>query len=93
MPVFLVERNLKGLGLEELAAAQMAAVVAARHVASQGHHVRYLRSTFVPREGVCHCLFEADSMGSVREVNAEAHLPYIRIVEAIDLAPPSRLHV
>jgi hypothetical protein len=33
------------------------------------------------------CLFEAESADHVRQVNETAHIPFTRIVEALDLTP------
>jgi hypothetical protein len=49
--------------------------------------VRYLHGIFIPGEARCLCLFEAPDEDSVAAVNAAAHLPYTRIVEALDLTP------
>ena len=49
--------------------------------------MRYIRSTFVPGEAKCMCLFEAPSPQVVKELNDKAQLPYSRIVEAMDLSP------
>ena len=55
---------------------------------AQGKNVRYLRSTFVPGDARCMCLFEAQNPHLVREVNEAAKIPFTRIVEAKDLTPP-----
>ena len=52
-----------------------------------GKQVRYIRSTFVPDEARCMCLFEATSPELVKELNEQAKIPYTRIVEALDLTP------
>jgi len=49
--------------------------------------VRYIRSTFVPDESKCMCLFEAPNAGHVKELKESAKLPFSRIVEAMDLTP------
>jgi hypothetical protein len=49
--------------------------------------VQYLRTTFVPSEGCCMCLFEAKSAGDVEKLNKDAGIPYSRVVEALDLRP------
>ena len=54
---------------------------------SRGRPVRYIRSTFVPGEARCMCLFEAKTADAVRDVNESAGLPFTRIVEALDLTP------
>jgi hypothetical protein len=83
----MVDRNLPGMSMEQLAGAQRAAIDTSRQFTSQGKPVQYLRSTFVPGEAHCMCLFEAPTAERVREVNDAAKLPYTRIVEALDLTP------
>lgn len=87
MPVYLVERDLPGATLAQLAAIRDAARVACDRVTTEGTLVRYLRSTFVPGESRCLCLFEALDAQRVREVNEAAQVPYSRIVVALDLDP------
>lgn len=52
-----------------------------------GKNVRYIRSTFVPGEARCMCLFEATGIDLVKELNEQAGIPFTRIVEALDLTP------
>ena len=87
MPVYMVDRALPGMSLEQLAGAQQAAIATSQQFTEQGKPVRYIRSTFVPGEAHCMCLFEAPSADRVREVNEAAKLPFTRIVEALDLTP------
>jgi hypothetical protein len=47
--------------------------------------VRYLHGLFVPGEARCLCLFEADDEAIVTALNDAAHLPFTRVVEALDL--------
>jgi hypothetical protein len=91
MPVYMVERILLGATLESVEAIRVAAEAACRSFAVQGRPVRYLRSTFIPGESHCRCLFDAASGDLVREVNDAAELPYSRIVLAVDL--PSAQHL
>ncbi|HXH06963.1 MAG TPA: DUF4242 domain-containing protein [Vicinamibacterales bacterium] len=88
MPVYLVDRHLPGTSMEELLAAQRAAIETSRRFTREGRSVRYIRSTFIPGEGRCMCLFDAPTADRVREVNEAAGLPFTRIVEAADLTPP-----
>lgn len=81
MPVFMVDRELPGISMEDLAGAQRAAIAA-----STGE-VRYLRSVWVPGDSHCMCLFEAADADGVAALNDAAGLPYRRVVEALDLAP------
>lgn len=89
MTVFMVERELSGISLDKLAAAQKAAIAMAAEMTLRGSDIHYIRSTFVPSSGHCMCLFEAPSSDSVRQLNEAAHIPYKSIVEAYDLTPRS----
>ncbi len=87
MTTFMVERHLDGIAMEDLAAAQQAAIAKAEEMRGQGADVRYVRTTFAPEDGRCMCLFEAASEAEVRRLNDEAGLPYHRVVPALDLTP------
>ena len=87
MPVYLVERDLPGVTMEELAAAQKRAIQMGKELTAEGRQVRYIRSTFVPGEARCMCLFEAPNPQNVREANERAEIPFSRIVPAEDLTP------
>lgn len=87
MPVFMVERDLPGITLEELAAAQKRAIQMGKELTAEGRQVRYIRSAFVPGESRCMCLFEASNPENVREANERAQIPFTRIVVAEDLTP------
>lgn len=88
MPIFMVDRYLPGATAEQLAAAQRAAIETGERFRTRDRPVRYIRSTFLPGEQRCMCLFEAPAADLVREVNEAAGLPFSRIVEALDLTPP-----
>ena len=87
MAVYMVERELPGVTMDQLAAAQKAAIETGQQFTAEGKNVRYIRTTFVPGEAHCMCLFEADNADLVREVNERAQIPFKRIVEALDLTP------
>ena len=87
MPVYMVDRNLPGVTVDQLAAAQKAAIETSRQFSAQGKPVRYIRSTFVPSESHCMCLFEASNADLVKQVNETATIPFTRITEAMDLTP------
>ena len=87
MAVYMVERELPGVTMDQLAAAQKAAIETGQQFTAEGKNVRYIRTTFVPDEAHCMCLFEADNADLVREVNETAQIPFTRIVEALDLTP------
>jgi Protein of unknown function (DUF4242) len=89
MAVYLVERNLPGVKMEQLAAAQKAAIATSESMTREGKQVRYIRSTFVPSDHRCMCLFEASNEKDVEEVNRKANIPFTRITEAMDLTPQS----
>ncbi|MBT4118439.1 MAG: DUF4242 domain-containing protein [Rhodospirillaceae bacterium] len=87
MSVFMVERNLKGISMEDLGGAQKAAIQKAGEMTAAGTDVKYIRSTFAPDDGRCHCLFEAGAEADVKRLNDEAGLPYDTVVPALDLTP------
>jgi muconolactone delta-isomerase len=87
MAVYMVERSLPGIQMDQLAAAQKAAIATGADMSAKGKTVRYIRSTFVPGDSRCMCLFEAPDAAVVKELNETAKIPYTRIVEALDLTP------
>ena len=87
MAVNMVERSLNGISMDQLGAAQKSSIETGKKLTAGGKKVRYIRSTFVPDEARCMCLFEATSPELVKELNEQAKIPYTRIVEALDLTP------
>ena len=87
MPVYMVERDLPGISMEQLAAAQKKAIQMGKELTAEGRPVRYIRSTFVPGEDKCMRLFEAPNPEHVREANERGQIPFTRIVIAADLTP------
>jgi Nickel responsive protein SCO4226-like len=87
MAVFMVERELKGITMAQLAAAQKRAIATAQKFTDDGKAVRYIRSTFLPGEDRSMCLFEAADANTVKDLNQDAEIPFVRIVEALDLTP------
>ena len=87
MSVFMVERDLKGISMENLGGAQKAAISMAQKMSAAGTDIRYIRSTFAPEDGRCMCLFDAATDGDVKRLNDDAGLPYSRVVAALDLTP------
>ena len=86
MAKYMVERSLPGLTSDQLAAAAAKAKTTTAEMSRQGTPVRYLRSTFVPGENKCYCLFEGASEQAVKEANERAELPFERIVEALHVS-------
>lgn len=87
MQVFMVERSLKGIPMNDLAAAQKRAISTAEEMSKAGTPVRYIRSTFVPDSGRCMCLFGAEDAEQVKKLNAKANIPFDSVVPALDLTP------
>jgi hypothetical protein len=87
MSVFMVERDLKGISMEDLAGAQKAAIATAAEMTANGQPISYIRSTFAPDDGRCMCLFDGESADQVRALNDKAGLPYNDVVPAMDLTP------
>ncbi|MFV2034479.1 MAG: DUF4242 domain-containing protein, partial [Halocynthiibacter sp.] len=87
MIVYMVERNLKGNSMEDLGGAQKAGTAKAAEMTAAGTDVKYIRSTFMPDDGRCMCLFDSNSETDVKRLNDEAGIPYDRVVTALDLTP------
>ena len=87
MSVFMVERDLKGISMDDLAGAQSAAIQTASDMQAQGESISYIRSTFAPEDGRCMCLFDGESADQVKRLNDTAGLPYTKVVAALDLTP------
>ncbi|MEE4120671.1 MAG: hypothetical protein V2I65_16850 [Paracoccaceae bacterium] len=47
----MVERDIRGISLEDLAAAQKAAIATTDRMSAEGDDVRSIRSTFAPEDG------------------------------------------
>jgi len=87
MTIFMVERDLHGITIDALAAAQQAAIKQGELMTAAGTPVHYIRSTFAPEDGRCFCLFEGKALADVQKLNDDAKIPYSRVVEALDLTP------
>ena len=87
MSVYMVDRDLPGISMNDLAAAQQRAIQTAASFQADGKDVTYIRSTFVPGESHCMCLFDSTSAALVAELNEVAQIPFTRITEALDLTP------
>ena len=74
MPVYMVERDLPGITMDQLAAAQQAAIQTSEQFTAEGKPVRYIRSMFVPEEARCMCLFEARCSGPCPQPQSNATL-------------------
>jgi hypothetical protein len=59
LPVYLVERDLPGITMDQLAAIQRAAIDTSQRVTAEGKPIRYIHSMYVPDESHCLCVFEA----------------------------------
>jgi len=86
MPCYMVERHLPGITQDQLIAAAGRAKEASAQLilrdARQGTPVRYLRSTFVPGDEKCYCLFEGSSKEAVEAAQTRAGIPFEHIEEA-----------
>ena len=86
MPKYMVERHLPGITSDQLSAAAARAKATTAQMSDEGTPIRYLRSTFVPGEEKCYCLFDGPSADAVEQANKRADIPYERIVEAMHIA-------
>ncbi len=86
MPKYIAERHLPGITPDQLAAAAGRAKATTAEMTQEGTKVQYLRSTFLPAEEKCYCLFEGESAQAVEQANQRAEVPYERVVEAMHLS-------
>jgi hypothetical protein len=76
---YMVERYLPGMTTRGLDEASDRLAATAEALAAQGVGVRYVGSTFVPKEESCFCRFEASSREVVQRVCEQARVPFARI--------------
>ena len=86
MAKYMVERHLPGIKPDELSAAAARAKATTATMTAEGTPIRYLRSTFIPGEEKCYCLFEGATEDAVRQANERAEIPFERITEAMHIA-------
>ena len=84
---FVVERYWPGVSPEMLAEAVARAGGCPSEMGCEGRAVRYVRATLLPNDETVFCLFEAESVEHVAELNERASIPYDRIVGAVSLTP------
>jgi hypothetical protein len=82
---YVAERKQPGISIDQLNAAQSAAIAMCRRFTAEGKAARYIRATLIPSEARCLTLFEAISAKVVQELNEAAQIPFDRILEAIEL--------
>src|SRR5437588_13030513 len=85
MPVYMVDRSLPGVTIDQLAAAQKAAIDTSKKFTAQGKSVGYIRSTFIPGESRCSGLVESSNGDLVKQVSQAAKIPFTRVSEAMEL--------
>ena len=87
MKTFAVNRSLKGIGMDDLGAAQKAAISKAAEMTAAGTPVSYMHSVHMPGDGRTMCLFQAEDAAHVERLNREAGIPFDRVTEAMHLPP------
>ncbi len=87
MTTYAVKRSLPGITMEQLGAAQKAAIETRNQLTEEGTDVKYIRSNFFPGDSTCTCLFEAINEDAVKAVNEKAAIPFDEITEVLDLVP------
>lgn len=85
-----MERTLPGLTLQQLGVAQVALLEGSKRLRAGGEKVRYIRSTFIPGQSRCLCLFEAENGELVKRVNDVAQFPFARIEQVLELPADKR---
>jgi hypothetical protein len=83
MHTYLAEAYLSRDGYDDLPEAIARMRRAAADLTSDGHHVRYVRTIFVPEDETCFHLFEGVSVRAVEKASRRAGLSFNRIAEAV----------
>ena len=83
MPRYLVETYVPRTNANAARAAGRRARAASRQLSREGNLVRYVRTTFLPRDETCFHIFEAASE-DVTEVCRRAEVGSPRIVPALE---------
>ena len=89
MSLFVVMRELPGVTPDALGSAGLRAKTCCAEMTDEGQPVRWVRSFFLPESSQTHCYFEAGSRQAVEEANRRAKLPYLKIVEVMEMTPES----
>ncbi len=71
---------------DQLVAAAGRAKTTTAEMSREGTPIRYLRSTFIPKEEKCFCLFKGPSEAAVKQANERAKIPFDRVVEVQHIA-------
>jgi len=85
MGIYMVDRVCPETTIDHLISTQRALIEMCQRFTARGEHIRYLRSTYIPSESRCLCLFEAPDSQTVEELNEVAKVPFLRVIEAVDL--------
>ena len=88
MPLFVAERFLPDITLEQVTAFQQSLIKMTDYFNSKGKSIRYIRTLFIPGEFRCICTFEATTAKIIQEVNEAAQFPFLRIVPTVELQNP-----
>ena len=84
MPLFVADWTVEGMAQERMMEFERFLQIAADRVSSRGTSVRYMRFKYVPKQGRCIFLFEADDVEAVRLVNQIAQAPFAQIGLAVE---------
>jgi hypothetical protein len=82
---YLVELKPAGSRFADIQSLSARSRSACRDMSRSGVDVRFLRSVFVPDDGICFLLFEAASRNAVKDAGRRALLPIARISETVRL--------
>ncbi len=89
METFIVERKLPGFQFADVFLLASAAHRAAKSLRCDGKQIYYLGSTFLPEDGRCLCVFEADCADVLDGMNRTQKLPFERISRALLIPSPT----
>lgn len=82
----MADCDLPGVSEEQILGAQQRVIEACSRMTAEGTTVRFLRSIWVPEDWRVMHMFEAPDAAAVQAVSRAAMVPFLRVIEAMDLA-------
>ncbi len=87
MRTYLADCDLPGMTPEQLANTETRVRRACQRAVAAGEAPRYLRAIWVPGDWRVMYLFQAPDASAVETVCRAAQIPFLRVVEAVEVAP------
>jgi muconolactone delta-isomerase len=88
MRTYMADCDLPGMTPEHLAGTEARIQLACEQAAAAGAVIQYLRAIWVPGDWRVMYLFQAPDASAVEAVCRAAQVPFLRVVDAVDMSVP-----